>query len=288
MHRMGPTERQFADLPAGRTAYVDDGTGDPALVLVHGVGLNASVWTPQLDAFGVGHRVLAYDTLGHGDSGLPAETATLPDYAAQLGELLDALAIERAVLMGHSMGALVATLFAIEHPERVQGLIAANPVYRRPANQLAKTRARVRELDEQGTEAALDEALVRWFGDNGHLDSGQVQQVRSWISGADPCGYARAYRVFSEADPWLSGKLARLTVPALFVTGALDPNSTPAMARAMAAEAPRGRARVLEGERHMMAYASPDLFNTVAREFIDGLLEPDSTALAADRQARRA
>jgi pimeloyl-ACP methyl ester carboxylesterase len=95
----------------------------------------------------------------------------------------------------------------------------------------------------------------------------------------DPRGYARAYRVFCEADPWLDGRLGALCVPALFVTGELDPNSSPAMSRAMAAEAPLGRAVVLAGERHMMAYISPDRFNPVVEDFLD------RTAVSSGRRA---
>lgn len=281
------TERQVTELPAGRTAYLDRGAG-PVLVLAHGVGLNASVWQPQLEAFDDEYRVLAYDTLGHGGSALPTEDADLPEYVCQLRELLDDLDIENAILLGHSMGALIATRFAIEEPGRVTGLVAANPVYRRPERQLAVSRTRARELATRGSEAALDEALVRWFGEDGSLDVARVAQVRRWVSGADPQGYARAYRVFSEADPWLAGRLEALDPPALFITGALDPNSTPAMAHAMAAEAPRGQVCVLEGERHMMAYASPQRFNGAVREFIDGLDRCDAMPLLSGRQAGQA
>lgn len=260
----------------------------PALVLVHGVGLNASVWTPQLQDFAGEYRVVAYDTLGHGGSDLPAPDADLSSYVSQLDDLLAALGIERPLLLGHSMGALIATRFAIDHPERIEALVAANPVYRRPAAQLAVSRARARELDRRGSEAALEEALARWFGDNGRLDTEQVARVRRWISGADPCGYGRAYRVFSEADPWLAGRLEMLEVPALFVTGDLDPNSTPAMAEAMAAEAPRGRLRILEGERHMMAYASPARFNRVVREFLDDPAGRETAHRVSDRRASQA
>lgn len=285
MQQSSLTDRHFLDLPGAGTAYIESG-GGPALVMVHGVGLNASVWTPQVAAFAGRYRVVAYDTLGHGGSVAPPADAGLPHYAAQLKHLLDALGVERALLMGHSMGALIATLFAIEHPGRVDALIAANPVYRRPADQLSNSRVRARALAEEGAEAALDEALARWFGDAGALDTSQVRQVRHWISGADPLGYARAYRVFTEADPWLDGRMAAVRAPALFVTGALDPNSTPAMARAMAAEAPRGHVRVLDGERHMMAYASPGRFNAMVTEFLDHALITDTADLP--RQAKRA
>lgn len=266
-------DRCFAETAGVRTGYTVSGAG-PALVMIHGVGLNASVWEPQVRELGSRYRAIAYDTLGHGASALPRPVATLNDYLDQLLGLLDALEIGRAVLMGHSMGALIAARFAIDHADRVEALVAANPVYRRPAVQLASSRARIRALEARGSDAALPETLARWFGDPVDSGSPAVRQVETWIRQADPVGYARAYRVFSEADPWLDGSLERLRAPALFVTGELDPNSSPSMARTMAAETPLGCAVILEDQRHMMAWVSPALFNTVVSGFLDQAAAP--------------
>lgn len=274
-----PSDRLFLEAAGRRTTYVEQGTGPPPLVLVHGVGLRAAVWAPQMDEFAADHRVVAYDTLGHGTSDHPEATATLADYVDQLRGLLDVLSIDRALLMGHSMGALIATLFAIEHPGRAACLIAASPVYRRAPGQLAASRARVRQLESRGPDATLESTVARWFGaPASREEASRIEQIRTWIRDADPTGYARAYRVFSEADPWLNGRLVELQCPALFVTGALDPNSTPAMARTMAAEAPLGYCEILEGERHMMAYKSPACFNTRVRRFLTEVAAPGGAA----------
>ncbi len=97
------------------------------MVLVHGVGLRGDVWAPQVAAFSTSHRVIVYDTLGHGGSGLPPESAGLGVYVAQLEGLLDALGVACAVLIGHSMGALITTAFAIANPGRVAALAALCP-----------------------------------------------------------------------------------------------------------------------------------------------------------------
>lgn len=272
----GWANRKFADIAGIRTAYLDSGAG-PALIMIHGVGLNASVWQPQIQAFDAEYRVIACDTLGHGGSTLPRDGASLEDYLDQLRSLLDFLAVDRAILMGHSMGALIAARFAIDHGERVDALVAVNPVYRRPEAQLANSRARIRALEQRGSGADLGGTLSRWF-DQAELDSPPVRRIEAWMREVDPLGYARAYKVFSEADPWLAGRLGTLEVPALFVTGELDPNSSPAMAHAMALEAPFGRAAVLAGQRHMMAYISPERFNPVVHEFLDQSAAPASRA----------
>ena len=77
----------------------------------------------------------------------------------------------------------------------------------------------------------------------------------------DPVGYARTYRLFASSDDAHVGRLTQLTVPALFLTGECDPNSSPAMSFAMAATAPRGRAEIIANERHMMNVTEPARVN---------------------------
>ena len=104
------------------TAFIESGSGEP-LVLIHGVGLRKQVWEPQIAAFANQYRVIAYDTLGHGNSPIPGAELTLDDYFDQLVELLDALEIDRINLCGHSMGALLTIGFTLNYPQRVARII---------------------------------------------------------------------------------------------------------------------------------------------------------------------
>ena len=79
-------------------AYRDKGQGE-ALLLIHGVGLNAEAWGPQIEALSDTHRVIAIDMPGHGASALSGPE--LSDYVAQAAALLDQLGIARANVVGH-------------------------------------------------------------------------------------------------------------------------------------------------------------------------------------------
>lgn len=223
------------------------------VVLIHGVGMNQSVWVPQIDALTASFQVVVYDMLGHGDSALPTPAPTLEEYASQLEALLDAMKIERAHVVGHSMGALVALEFALAHPQRTLSVAALNAVYDRTPQQREAVMSRAAMLGDTSDDAGVDATLSRWFGDPvpGHLTQA-AQAVRELLLSADPVGYARTYRLFACSDDAHVGRLANLAVPALFLTGECDPNSSPAMSRAMAAATPFGRAEVIANERHMM------------------------------------
>jgi (E)-2-((N-methylformamido)methylene)succinate hydrolase len=245
---------------AGGTRVLSAGDGVP-VVFVHGVGMNADIWFEQLRWFSRGNRAIAYDMLNHGSApGSPSARPGLDGYVDQLLEIADDLKLGRFHLVGHSMGALVATTFALAHPGRVRTLAAMNPVWRRDAESSAAVLRRAAELDG-GLKATNDEnAIARWFGTPIPADLVDAANLtRKVLAAIEPVAYARSYNLFARSDRALEETLPTLAMPALFITGELDPNSTPAMSEEMARIAPQGEAVVLPGERHMMSLTAPAL-----------------------------
>ncbi|SIT37320.1 Alpha/beta hydrolase fold protein [Paraburkholderia ribeironis] len=250
------------------TAYSVAGEGE-TLVLIHGVGMNRRVWEPQVEALRTQFRVISYDMLGHGGSRLPAASPQLGDYAAQLLALLDHLGVQTAHVVGHSMGSLIALEFALQYPSRVASVTALNAVYDRTPSQRAAVMQRAASLNSGLDQPSIDATLARWFDDPvpGHL--AQVADlVRSLLESVDLEGYARTYRLFASSDQAHVGRLPQLAMPALFMTGECDPNSSPAMSESMAAAAPLGRAEIIASERHMMNVTAPSIVNQRLLHFI--------------------
>ena len=248
--------------------YRRSGRG-PAVTLIHGVGLKGSIWAPQIAALESDHEVIAVDMPGHGASSPPPEAPRLIDYAEAVRAVLDTLGVEMANLVGHSMGALVALEFALAYPERTHSVVAMNAVFCRTSEQRAAIFARVEELDGGTRLPNWSGTLLRWFGDPvpPHLTQAAAS-TETLLANADPVGYARTYRLFAEGDADHGARLADLAVPALFLTGADDPNSTPAMSAAMARLAPQGRLVTLPQTRHMMALTHADAVNRELRNFL--------------------
>jgi (E)-2-((N-methylformamido)methylene)succinate hydrolase len=251
------------------------------VVLIHGVGMNQSVWEPQIDALSESFRVVVYDMLGHGESALPSAEPTLEEYAAQLEALLDAMRIERAHVVGHSMGALVALEFALLNAPRTLSVVALNAVYDRTPSQREAVMTRAASLGDAQAASGVDATLSRWFGDPipGHLTQAALA-VRSLLLAVDPVGYARTYRLFARSDAAHVGRLASLAAPALFLTGECDANSNAQMSQAMAAAAPRARAEVIENERHMMNVTNPERVNASLLAFLAEASAAHATQLA--------
>ena len=232
----------------GCTAYRESGTGEVVL-LIHGVGMNADAWEPQIEELSRTHRVIALDMHGHGASDPPGTSVELNDYVLQAIRLLDELAIEQANIVGHSMGGLVAIGMGLGHPQHVLRLAALNAVYERPPEARSAVEARAKEILRSGNCRDIDLPIRRWLGDS---ETQLQHKVRSWLLSVEPDSYANAYRVFASGNRLFSGLLGLLPMPCLFATGSDDPNSTPQMSEMMAAATRRGRAVILPGQRHLM------------------------------------
>ena len=114
-------------------SVTDDGEG-PALLLVHGLACTSVDWLSQQAAFRKEYRVIAPDLRGHGSSSVVDGAYDATTYAADLIALLDQLSVETCVVIGHSLGGLIASVMAVEHPHRVRGVVALDPGYGPPNN----------------------------------------------------------------------------------------------------------------------------------------------------------
>ena len=233
----------------------------PRVLLLHGVGLRAEAWNKQIDALVAGgFGVTAPDMPGHGATPARPDLSTLEGYADQVAACLDA----PVVVIGHSMGAMIALDLGSRYPERVQGVVALNAVFRRSAAAKAAVMAHVAALDGQSLPDPTG-PITRWFGDT---PSAERSACDRWLRAVDPAGYKAAYSVFATEDGPPVEALEKLRIPALFVTGSLEVNSTPQMSRDMAALAPQGRATVIAGAAHMMPMTHSDAVNKILTEFM--------------------
>ena len=252
----------------GGTAFSTYGAGEP-VVLIHGVGMEQAFWGPQINALAGDCQIVTYDMLGHGNSRDPDEDTSLADYAGQLADLMDALGIAAANVVGHSMGALVALEYATSHPDRTLRVAALNAVFMRSPEQKAAIMGRAEQLRVAGMNATVDATLSRWFGDSvpEHLHEA-ADMISGILSRVHPIGYARTYQLFAQSDAVHADRLADLRMPALFMTGELDPNSAPSMSMAMAQRVPESTLVVIPGARHMMSITDPAAVNEALRAFL--------------------
>jgi pimeloyl-ACP methyl ester carboxylesterase len=113
----------FAERDGVNLAYIEAGTGEPALVFVHGWTCNLSHWRHQTAEFSKDHRVLAVDLRGHGQSARPDQDYSIQGFADDVDWLIQTLGLSRPVVVGHSMGGVVAAALARKSPGSVCAVI---------------------------------------------------------------------------------------------------------------------------------------------------------------------
>lgn len=245
-------------------AYFEAGRGE-TLVLIHGVGMRLDAWAPQIEVFTKTHRVIAVDMPGHGGSAKLPTGSTIKEFVAWFGRFLDDMEIERTNLAGHSMGAMISGGVVATFPERISRIAYLNGVHRRGPQAKESVLARAAAIPVSGVDK--DGPLQRWFGDDPNSRHA-LQLTREWLDRVDPEGYAVAYSAFAGGDEVYADCWSAVTCPAMFLTGSGDPNSTPEMAKTMAAMAAKGWARIIEGHRHMVNLTAPDQVNVLMAEWL--------------------
>ena len=118
------------DLAVTEYTPPDRPVGDQPLVLLHGIGSRAVSWWPVVDALAARFRLHAVDLRGHGASAKPTTGYLFPDYAADLTDLLDVLGIDSPLILGHSLGGLIALQWAVDHPDAAAGIVLEDPALR--------------------------------------------------------------------------------------------------------------------------------------------------------------
>ena len=220
------------------------------VVLVHGVGLDQSIWEAMLDDI-TGRSTLTYDLLGHGETTEPLDAQNFQPFVAQLHELLKELGISEIVLAGFSLGGQVAKHFASTHPKAVRALVLVSTTYQRTDEERAAMVLRLQQAkdgDQQGLEA---QALQRWFNPEFLAANPDVErQITSRLRNNDPAKFLESYELLSNAEDH-PVDYGAFSMPALILTGDGDSGSTPRMANEMARAMPNAEARIIKGAKHL-------------------------------------
>ena len=222
----------------------------PSLVLLHGVGLDHTMWEPVVALLerelGGGLEIVTPDLPGHGRRPRVAAGVGLADLAAGLTDEIP----PDSHVVGFSLGALIAQHLAVHRPDLVATLTSVSSVCRRtPAERDAVlARLRMAETDFPGT---VEASLERWY-DGTDVAEEQVHRTEAVLLANDRQSFRACYRVFATGDAEIGPDLGRFAQPALAITGADDPGSTPAMTLRLAEAIPGCRAVVVPAARHML------------------------------------
>jgi pimeloyl-ACP methyl ester carboxylesterase len=257
-------------MPGAPLAYDEGGTG-PAVVLIHGHPFSRRMWAGQLDSLSDAFRVVAPDLPGYGDSPARGATITPRGLADAVVELMDAIGVDRAVVVGLSLGGLVAMELGLGHPDRVSGVVLTATTAAPLTPEEAEMRRSTAALLER--DGMLDHALEmagRLFGPAARRDPELVLPILETMLRTSPAGAAAALRGRAERPPYHE-LLPSLRVPALVLAGDADFFSTAEITAQLVAALPGPEVVILPGIGHMPNLEAPDRFDAAVRAFVASL-----------------
>ena len=244
--------------------FRDEGNGTPVL-LIHGVGADLESWDGVLSHLSLNRRYIRYDQRGHGKSRRTPGPYTLSDLSHDAVALLDHLNIDKAAVIGFSLGGLVAQAIALDHPDRVRCLTLVSTVAGRTPEEQKRVSERAETLAREGAVKHLANAVDRWFTPEfvaGHPEILEARRQKSMQN--DPECYVAAYRVLAGTD--LGDQLHRIAIPTLVMTGENDVGSNPRMSGNIHNRIAGSELHILPRLKHSVLLEAPDQ--------IGGLIEP--------------
>ncbi len=255
-------ELQSTTVFGRKICYYDVGSG-PTLVLVHGLGGDADQWAFCFQALSASHRVVALELLGFGRSDKPMITYRIAGFVEVLEGFLQALGIERASLLGHSLGGWIVATFALQFPSKVDRLILNDAcgidsgAIMPPVDLNISTHAHMREmLDSMFYDKSLVTNELVDLAYCLHLERNDGPTIRSVLE------------TFFCPDEKLDHNISGLNAPTLLLWGEQDALTPPSLARNLQRLIRGSRLEVIPECGHFPALEKPAEFTQRVLEFL--------------------
>lgn len=251
----------YVETRGSRLYYEVHGKGPPVL-LAHGVGGNHASWFRQIPSFSTRYQVITFDHRGFGNSTDPDElgrSAFVDDIAA----LLDALEIDRLVLVGQSMGGGSVAAFTCAYPERVRALVHCDSL---ADADLPQPLAAAMKAHNAATDGLTQ--IERVLGPTTIANDPEASLLYLQLASFNKVD-RRTLK--GKSTPWTPAALGATGVPILFVVGEEDVIFPAEMIRAVHEQAPGSKYAEIPNAGHSAYFEQAEAFNRVVLEFLDGL-----------------
>lgn len=250
-------------------ARIDGDEGKPWLVLSNSLACTLESWRRQLPVLLKTHRVLRYDTRAHGRSSAPPAPYNMAAFVTDLVGLMDHFGIERADLVGLSLGGMTGIGLAIHHPERLNRLVACAARSDAVPPFIESWNTRIAAVKAAGgMRGVADFTLERWFTDDFRAAHPEVvEEARGMILSCDKDGYIACAEALKGLD--YKGSLGAIRARVLYVAGSADGGAPPAALKEMAALTP-GADYVEIAAAHIIPMENPDAYNAAVSGWLSG------------------
>lgn len=246
------------------SAQVEGEAGKPWLLLSNSLAADLSMWDDQMAHLTRTHRVLRYDTRGHGASAAPEGPYSFDDLVADMVALLDHVGAEQADVMGLSLGGMTALGLGLAHPARVRRMVVCDARADAPPPFVQSWDDRIAAIRAGGMAAVVEGTLARWF--TPAADPSVPARAKAMILGTSAVGYEGCAGALKRLD--YLRHLGGMAVPVRYVVGAEDMGAPPPAMRAMAEATPGASFVEIPGTAHVPNMENPAAFAAALGDFL--------------------
>jgi len=251
----------YVHVRGARLHYLEAGSG-PAIVCFHSTPASAQFYRPQIEHFGSRYRVIAVDLRGHGDSDKPPGPYRMSEFLEDYVALFDALALRDFVLVGCSVGGIIAQFYTLAHASRLKGLVLiGSPCSRRGRDVAGFHRA----VAEKGWEA-----VARGLVDK-QIHPTASPETKAWALAEylkTPLFVRAAEEEALLAEIHHTERVHEIAVPTLLVAGEAEEREIFEQMQLMSGRIPRAEWHVIPGAAHMPNFERPQAFNAIMDRFL--------------------
>jgi 2-hydroxy-6-oxonona-2,4-dienedioate hydrolase len=273
--------QRFVHVNGVRTRVLEAGQGEP-LVLLHGTGGHAEAYARNIAAHAKHFHVYAIDMVGHGYSDAPELEYTIDDFVKHLGDFLDTLGIERAMISGESLGAMVGAWFAIRNPARVNKLVMNTGLLMSRTEEGKKQLADLLERSKRAAGGLTREAVrtrMEWLMNEPKKSlTDELVEVRYAIysqpgRASIMARIARSIAGGLQDDAWVARwseahHMRGIRCPTLVLWSGHNPGLDAGRAALGAREIPNHRVAILGDSGHWPQWEQPEEFNRLHIDFL--------------------
>ncbi len=235
----------------------------PALVLLHALGTNLSIWDDVVERLPQNLRILCFDQRGHGASDAPQPPYAMGALIRDAERMMDHFALKDAVVVGLSLGGMVAQGLAVKRLDLVRGLVLSNTAAKIGTPELWA--ARIEQVRATGLEPYADGAMERMFG-RGWRETAGMPRVRKMLTDTPPQGWIGCASAIAGTDFYTP--TAGLTLPTLAIAGVNDGTTPPDLVRETAGLILGHRFHLMRGAGHLPMVDKPQDYADLLTDFL--------------------
>ncbi|MEP1144209.1 MAG: alpha/beta fold hydrolase [Henriciella sp.] len=240
----------------------------PAILLLNSLGATHRMWDPQLKLLESHFYVIRCDTRGHGQSSSPPGPYNFDDLVVDALQILNRHEVQRATIVGLSMGAMTALGIGLRAPERVEKIVFSAGRADAPDAFIKNWDDRIAMVQELGLDAVWARTEPTWFTDDfRNTNPDMISKIKQQFLMTDPAGYVGCCRALQQLD--YLRLLNELEVTTHCIAGSKDVAAPSKVVQSIARACRNGTFSEIGGSAHLINVNQPAAFNQVVSEFLD-------------------